>query len=347
VTPVVAKRRSSIRLIALGGTISRDAAAIDNRPRHSAADLVGTVPAVAEFADVVPTDLTRVSSSALALADIVALATAIREAADAGHDGVVVTHGTDTIEETAYLLALMIPRFFPTVLTGAMRTAGALGADGPANLLAAMRVAATSAVGLLGPVVVLQDEIHLARWVTKVHTARSAAFASPGWGPIGAVHEGCVRLWGAPLDEDYLAAPADLTARVELVWVALGTDGLLVDAVVDQVDGLVVAAAGGGHVAPVLADSLGRAVLNGIPVVLASRTGSGPVLEDTYSGIGAERHLLSLGLRPAGTLTPVKARLRLIVAISGGLHPGVAFPEIVTHERPSEDQRHLGSRPAA
>ena len=152
-TQVVAKRRSSIRLIALGRTISRDAAAIDNHPRHSAADLVSAVPAVAEFADVVPTDLTRVSSSALVLADMVALATAIREAADAGHDGVVVTHGTDTIEETAYLLALMIPRSFAIVLTGAVRTAGALGADGPGNLLAAIRVAANSAVGILGPVV--------------------------------------------------------------------------------------------------------------------------------------------------------------------------------------------------
>ena len=132
------------------------------------------------------------------------------------------------------------------------------------------------------------------------HGARGCVRVAGGWGPIGAVHEERVRLSGRPLDEDYLVAPADLTARVELVWVALGTDGLLVDAVVDQVDGLVVAAAGGGHVAPVLADSLGRAVLNGIEVVLASPTGSDPVLEDTYSGIGAERHLLSLGLRPAG-----------------------------------------------
>ena len=322
-----AGRRPSLQLISLGGTISRDAEGVDNAPRHSAADLLAAVPGIAGVAEVVATDLTRVGSSTLMPADIVALARTIRGAAEAGHEGVVITHGTDTIEETAYALALMVPRSLPIALTGAMRAVGALGADGPANLVAATRVAATPAAGTLGPLVVIQDEVHLARWVTKVHTARVAAFSSPGWGPVGAVHEHRVHLWGQPIDDDFLSAPSDLTARVEIIWAALGTDGLVVDSVIDKVDGLVVAGVGGGHVTRALSGSLGRAVENGIPVILASRTGSGPVLEDTYAGVGAERHLLSLGLRSAGMLTPVKARLRLMVALSAHLDPDVAFPD--------------------
>jgi L-asparaginase len=319
--------RKRIALIALGGTIAStpDEAGKDNRPRFGAADLVAGIPQIEEIADVHPSDTAKMGGFALGAPELVALAAEVRASIAAGDDGIVVTHGTDTIEETAYALSLMVARGTPIVLTGAMRSATDPGADGPANLIAAIRVAATPGVAELGPVVVIQDEVHLARWVTKVHTARVAALASPAFGPIGAVHEGRVHLWGRPAAEDFVGAPPALDRRVELVWAALGSDGLLVDAAAREADGIVIAGMGGGHVGPQLADALGRAVEAGLPVVLASRTGSGPVLQDTYSGIGSERHLLSLGLLPAGTLSPLKARLRLMVALAAGVEPRAAF----------------------
>ena len=319
--------RRRIRLIALGGTIAStpDASGKDNRPRFGAADLVAGIPQIEEIADVHPSDTAKMGGFALGAADVVALAAEVRASIASGDDGVVVTHGTDTIEETAYALALMVPRGTPIALTGAMRSATDPGADGPANLIAAIRVAATPAVAALGPVVVIQDEIHLARWATKAHTARIAALCSPGFGPIGAIHEGRVHLWGRPAAEDFVGRPPALDRRVELIWAALGSDGLLVAAAAREADGLVIAGMGGGHVGPQVADALGRAAAAGLPVVLASRTGAGPVLEDTYSGIGSERHLLSLGLVPAGTLSPLKARLRLMVALAAGVGPRAAF----------------------
>jgi L-asparaginase len=206
-----------------------------------------------------------------------------------------------------------------------MRPGHELGADGPANLLAALRVAATPEAAALGPVVVMHDEIHAARWVTKAHTSRVAAFASPGFGPVGTVIEGRVRLHVASIQPEFLGAPEELVHRVELVWVSAGADGALVDAAATVGDGLVVAGTGGGHVPPAMAQSLQNAVEGGLPVVLASRCVGGPVLAETYGGGGSESHLRSIGLIPAGTLAPLKARLRLMVALALGKSPAEAF----------------------
>jgi len=230
------------------------------------------------------------------------------------------------MEETAYALALQLDVNIPIVLTGSMRPSHEPGADGPANLIGALRVATTPAAGRLGPVIVMQDEIHLARWVTKVHTSRVAAFSSPELGPVGHVVEGKVHLRVRCAPGDYLGMPDKLNKRVEIIWVSAGADGLLVDAAATVAQGLIVAGTGGGHVPPQMTGSLQSAVERGLPVVLASRCIDGPILESTYGGVGSETHLRRIGLHSAGALAPIKARLRLLTALALGKGAAEVFP---------------------
>ena len=321
------KRRPRVLVAALGGTISAVPDAQGrNVPARSAAQLVEAVPGTEEVAEVFAVDVGRTSSRAIVPADMCRLAHELESRVRGRCDGVVVTHGTDTVEETAYALALMLDVDVPVVVTGAMRLPHAAGTDGPANLLAALQVAVTLEVASLGPVVVMHDEIHLARAVVKSHTSRVAAFSSPGFGPAGYVSEGKVYLSSLPTGHDYLGLPGILDVRVELIWVAAGADGLLVDAAASVAQGLVIAGTGGGHVPPPMADSLRAAVERGLPVVLTSRTGSGPLLEHTYGGAGSEVHLREIGVRPAGMISPLKARLRLMVGLALGKDLAEIFP---------------------
>lgn len=321
------KKRPRVLLISLGGSIS---AALDERghgvPARAATEILASLPDADGIAEIVPADVKQVPSRAVTPADMCALAHEIQDGVEEGYDGIVVTHGTDTMEETAYALALQLDVDVPVVLTGAMRFSHEPGADGPANLLQALRVATTPAAGRLGPLVVMHDEMHLARWVTKAHTSRVSAFSSPGFGPVGYVVEGRVCLHSCDHARDHLGMPDKLDERVELVWVSAGADGLLVDAASSVARGLVVAGTGGGHVPPAMTGSLRAAVERGLPVVLASRCSSGRVLEDTYGGVGSETHLRALGLHPAGTLAPIKARLRLMVALALGKSAAEVFP---------------------
>jgi L-asparaginase len=217
------KRRPRVLLAVVGGTIS---AATDmqgrNVPARSAAQLLDAVPGAEEVAEVIAVDVGRASSRAIGPADMCRLAHEIESRAREGYDGVVVTHGTDTMEETAYALALMLDLEMPVVVTDSMRLPQAAGADGPANLLAALQTSITLEAASLGPVVVIQDEIHLAHAVVKSHTSRVAAFSSPGFGPAGYVSEGRVYLNSLPTGSDYLGLPSELDVRAELIWVAAG-----------------------------------------------------------------------------------------------------------------------------
>jgi L-asparaginase len=319
--------RPRVLLVALGGTIS---AVPDERghsaPTRSAAEILASVPGAEDFVEVRVADAKQVSSRAITPADMYSLAREIRAEVEAGCEGVVVTHGTDTMEETAYALALQLDVDVPLALTGAMRLAHELGADGPANLMSALRVAATPEAAVLGPVVVMHDEIHAARWVAKLHTSRVAAFSSPGFGPVGQIVEGRIRLHTIRPGRDYLGLPDRLEQRVELVWVSAGADGLLIEAAAAAADGLVVAGTGGGHVPPAMAESLREVVERGLPTVLASRCVGGPVLEETYRGVGSETYLIEAGLQPVGLLSPLKARLRLLTALALDMDASEVFP---------------------
>lgn len=281
-------------------------------PALSAEQLVQAVPGLADTGiGVEVQDFRRVPGASLTFGDIGTLAEAIRHRLAQGDvDGVVVTQGTDTIEETAYLLDLVHDASNPLVVTGAMRNPTLAGADGPSNLLAAVRVAASKRARHQGCLVVLADEIHAARRVRKTHTTSGMTFQSPNGGPLGYTVEGEVRLLNR-VDQRLVVPRADWTStRVGLVTVVLGDDGFALQGLADRLDGLVVAAMGVGHVPDQLVPLL-EGLARRMPVVLTSRTGAGSVLASTYAFPGSERDLLGRGLIAAGFLDPLKARILL------------------------------------
>jgi len=190
-----------ILLIGLGGTITmtRDASGTIS-PALSAADLVRAVPGLERVADIETTSPLALPGASLSIDDVLGVAALVDERLEGGADGAIVIQGTDTIEETAFLLDLVVQSERPVVVTGAMRGPQAAGADGPANILAATAVAASPHMRGLGTLVVLNDEIHAARFVQKSHTSLPSAFASPAAGPLGHVIEGAPRLRVQPAE---------------------------------------------------------------------------------------------------------------------------------------------------
>ena len=311
---------SHVAVIAMGGTIAMAPAASGGIvPSLGADDLVAAVPGLSDLdVTIKTTTLRSLPSPSLGFDDLVALSDLVRAELADGAAGVVITHGTDTIEETAFFLDLTVDSDAPVVVTGAMRHPEAAGADGPANLYAAVRVAIAPAARGLGALVVMSDEIHGARFVRKSHTFSTGAFISPAFGPLGLVVEGDPRIRGAARTGLTLPAdPAIAEFRVGLFTVALGDDGELLRRAGDAFAGLVIAGLGAGHVparmVPAVAEHAAR-----IPVVLASRTGAGSVLRHTYGYPGSERDLLDRGLIQSGFLDPAKARVLLQLLLADG-----------------------------
>ncbi|MBB5868998.1 L-asparaginase [Allocatelliglobosispora scoriae] len=304
----------------LGGTIAMKSAAGGGvTPLVSAADLVAGVPGLADTGVAVEVvDFLRVPSASLNFTDLAELAAAIDAELAAGATGVVVTQGTDTIEESAYLLDLTYAGPQPIVVTGAMRNPTLAGPDGPANLLAAILTAAHPDARGLGVLVALHDEIHTSRRVRKTHATSAGTFASPNGGPLGYLVEGVPRLLNHPGPRLTVPRPpSGASPRVAIYTATLGDDGALIPKLGGEVDGLVVAAMGVGHVPEQLVDPL--AELNArIPVVLATRTGAGSTLTGTYGFPGSERDLIERSLIPAGWLDPLKARLLLRTLLGSG-----------------------------
>jgi L-asparaginase len=309
-----------VAVFGLGGTIAMTRSPGGGvTPALSAPGLLAAVPGLdGTGAELRAVDFRTKPGASLSFTDLFELAGAIRDALRGGCTAAVVTQGTDTIEEVAYALDLLLATDAPVVVTGAMRNPTMAGPDGPANILAAVRVAASPGARGLGCLVVLNDQIHAARWVRKTHTASPAAFASPGRGPLGEVAEGQVHLPVSPGRRSPAIDPGPArSVRIGLATVALGDDGTLIQAMAEHADGLVVAGLGVGHVPASVAPILG-ALAERMPVVLASRTGAGPVHEHTYGFPGSERDLLTRGLISAGYLDPVKARILLHLLSASG-----------------------------
>ncbi len=305
-------------LFALGGTISMTGQ--DGRgviARLTGKDLAGSVEAVGT-GGIEVRDAAAVPSADLSFGDILDVTGEAAAAVRAGAAGIVLTQGTDTLEETAFLVDSVWPHDAPFVLTGAMRNPTLPGADGPANLQAAVAVAASRAARGRGALVVFSDDIHAARYVRKTHSTSTATFSSPDTGAIGHVVERVPRFLAQVSRRTPITGIATgrlAATRIALYTMTLDDDGTLLGQIAGRYQGLVVAGFGVGHVPAVLAPVLGD-LATAMPVVLTSRTGAGPVLTDTYGAIGSERDLRDRGLISGGFVHPYKARvlLRLLIA---------------------------------
>lgn len=303
-------------VLSLGGTITMVPAATGGiAPSLGAEELVASVPALADAADIVARSPLRLPSPSLTPEDLVAVAGEIRTAFADGFDGAVVIQGTDTIEESAFILDLLVDGDQPVVVTGAMRGADAPGADGPANLLSAVRVAASAEARGLGTLAVLNYDIHAARFVQKSHTALPSAFLSPLVGPLGTMIEGRPHIYVRLERNPCLPVAAGPLPPVALLKCPMGNDTRMLEALGGLgYAGVVIEGMGAGHVHADAAPVVGE-LARFMPVVIASRAMTGPVFTHTYGYPGAEIDLLGRGALAAGYLSGLKARLLLSLVL--------------------------------
>lgn len=307
-----------LHLVATGGTIASTGTPGPLAATLGARELLASVRGAWDGAAVTTSDLTTVVSSALRAQDLLALRAAVDRALDDGADGVVVTHGTDAMEETAYVLDLLHDDERPVVLTGAQRAADALGADGPANLLAALALAADPAARGSGVLVAFDGLAFAARGVRKVHTLRAGAFDAPERGPSHRLSPDGVHRLGVPPGRPapLRLPPGAQVPRVDVVSTYLGADGSLVRAAVaGGAAGVVVQAMGAGNTPPGITEAVAEAVGAGVHVVVCSRVGAGPVVPLYATGGSA---LEGSGAVLGGDLSPWQARWLLALVLAGG-----------------------------
>ena len=274
------------------------------------------IPEASEIANIAAEDLVSVGSTAIGPAEWLRLAQRINDLlGSADIEGVVVTHGTATLEETAYFLHLTVKSHKPVVVTGAMRPPTALGTDADLNLLDAIRVASSPVASGMGVLTILNNEIQCARDVVKTNTFRVETFKPDELGFLGyADSDGQVVMYRAPLrkhttDTEFDVTGVDSVPRVDIVYCYAGSDELLIDAVrANGSDGLVLAGFGGGSFPPKAIEAAATAVDEGIPVVLASRSLSGRVVMTPRKE--------EQGFIVSDNLQPQKARILLMLGLT-------------------------------
>lgn len=310
--------RPRVHVIATGGTIAGKAQPTGEvAPGLEAGELLARVPGALTVARVTVEGAFNVASAFIGFNEMLTLARRVR-AVMAGPtlDGVVITHGTGGLEQTAHFLDVTLGLDRPVVVTGAMRNPTLPSDDGPLNLLNAIQVAASPKSRDLGVLVVMNGIIHAARDVAKVHSSRADAFQSPEFGPLGAADEDYVYYARRPYRRLPAVMPPAITARVERIpFGADASDLFLKTAAEASVDGIVLEH---GRLTPGQLDLVTRALEQGTVVVMCNPHGWGRLHRNTYRHRGGESHLLEIGVIFAGT-PALKARVKLTVLLSAGL----------------------------
>jgi len=305
-----------ILVLHTGGTISMqadDSGAVvtsqDNPMNHVSNPLEGV--------EVHALDFFNLPSPHIKPKHMLALYQKIKEEAD-HYDGFVITHGTDTLEETAYFLDTMEVPHKPIVLTGAMRSSNELGSDGVYNYLSALRVASNDKAADKGVLVVMNDEIHAAKYVTKTHTTNVSTFQTPTHGPLGLIMKYEILYFKTA--EPRVRFDLDkIQGLVPIIPVYAGMTEELLDLLpVDQLDGLIIQAFGAGNVPKETAQKLNALIQEGLPIALVSRCFNG-IAEPVYAYEGGGVCLQNAGVFFVKELNAQKARLKLLIAINAGL----------------------------
>lgn len=312
--------RPNLSIFFTGGTISMQ---IDPKsggaiPTLSGAEILARVPGLDEIASFETIEFGRFPGPHMTPPRMLDLARAISEALlHPNVDGVVVTHGTDTLEETAYLLSLVLSSEKPVVFVGAMRNSSELSWDGPANLRSAVRVAVSPNARDLGVLVVMNDQILAASEATKTHTESTDTFQSRDFGPLGIVDKDRVIVSRTPVKTE-LIETVSIDERVDVIKMVAGSDGRFVDhAVADGARGIVIEGLGRGNVTVASLPAIQRALAAGVAVVITTRCSRGRVL-DTYAYEGGGRQLREMGVILGGMLSSQKARIKLMLALGAG-----------------------------
>ncbi|MGP9682966.1 asparaginase [Brachybacterium sp. AOP3-A1-3] len=324
---------SAVTLLALGGTIFMTQGADGGHAAPDAAAGERMSSTLIDGVELTAHEIANVSSSDVRPRHLAEVLERARQAVDDGAHGVVLTHGTDTLEESAFLLNRYWDRDAPLVVTGAMRPASAPGADGPANLHDAVRSAASPAARGVGVLVVFDAQVHLADQVTKASSRSVSAFASAPSGPLALVDSAELRLLQAMPERVArlsAGAPSAHLPPVPTVMAGLDDDLDLLDHLpAASLAGLVIAGVGMGHVSPAAMPRLRRLLETGVPVVVATRIASGGTSTHHYAYPGSEVDLLDAGAVMAGFLSPAKARLLLRALLAehaptGAIHAAFA-----------------------
>jgi len=310
-----------VALVFTGGTVAmrHDASAGGAVPALSGDDLVRQIPALARLATLVPVEFDRVPGPHMTPGRVLELARVLRPLLeDPGLTGMVVTHGTDTLEETAYLLDRVLAPAKPVILTGAMRPNSDPAWDGATNLTDAVRVAAHPGAAGAGVLVVFHGDILSGRDATKRHTDQPTTFGPRDHAVLGTVSGEKVVIHSIPPRTAPPLAPI-LADGVEILTLPMGSDGRMVDLAVGAgVRGLILQGLGCGNVPLSAVPAVERALARGIPVVICSRCWQGET-RDTYAYRGAGRTLVAAGAVLAGRLPAHKARLELMLRLGNGV----------------------------
>ncbi len=315
----------NVLLVTTGGTISMAIDPVLGGPVPSldAAAVLGLIPEGARYAAVQAHEFGLLPGPHMTPTLMWDLARMVDELMSHGqHAGCVITHGTDTLEETAFLLDLMLRTTRPVVLTGSMKHNSEPSPDGPRNLLGALRVAADPAATGRGVLVAFNEEVHAARAVVKWHSEASGAFVSPNGGPLAMIDRDRVVFYGPPvLPRRLHPHPHTLDTAVALVTLPTGDGFGVLDYLLERgAHGIVAVGTGRGNLPVECLPALDRAAQAGVPVVVATRCVAGRVL-DSYAYPGAGMDLVRRGVIRAGRLTPPKARLALMVALGLSRNP--------------------------
>lgn len=311
------KFMKKILVLHTGGTISMQAdqnGAVESSPINPMTQVTSAL----ENIEVVSVDFLNLPSPHIQIDHMMMIYKKIRE--EASHfDGFVITHGTDTLEETAYFLDTMSIPQKPIVMTGAMRSSNELGSDGIYNYRTALRVAADEKSADKGVLVVMNDEIHAAKYVTKTHTTNVSTFQTPTHGPLGLVTKREILFFKAA-DKRVRFDLQAINGVVPIIKSYADMDTILLDALVEApISGLVIEALGAGNLPPASISAIKKLINKQLPIVLVSRCFNG-IAEPVYAYDGGGIQLEELGVLFVKELNPQKARIKLLIAVNAGLN---------------------------
>ncbi|WP_426176272.1 asparaginase [Massilia sp. TWR1-2-2] len=317
-----AQNKPVIEFIATGGTIAMKIDPVKKAPvpAISGDDLLATVPDIGKYATIEVNNLSNVPSDYMDPPRWIQLTKAVQTAlARPEVSGVIVSHGTDTLEETAYWLDLTVNSSKPIVLIGAQRNASSADFDGPRNLLNAARIAVDAQSKDKGVMLAMNNQINAARYVTKTHTGNVETFNSGDFGFIGEVYPDRVTYASAPMRRQHIAISADKMPTVEIVAMYGGADGMALRSAVDRgAKGIVVQALGMGNMNEPMYEAVRYALSKKVPVVVSTRVHNGRVLP-SYGFVGGGKTTFDAGAVMADDLKPAKARILLMLLLQSGV----------------------------